>query len=151
MGVVVLEHRDRGVARRIRDVQRASYAVEAKLIGFDQMPGLVEDVEDVTNLTLTILGSLDESELQGLLGYARIGDVVGIDRLAVHPAWFRRGTGRSLMEALHLREADASRFEVSTGADNCPAIFLYRRLGYEPVGSESKQGVRLMHFARIGS
>lgn len=49
--VVVLEHRDRVMARRIRELQRASYAVEAELIGFNQMPPLVEEVEDVTNLT----------------------------------------------------------------------------------------------------
>lgn len=136
------------MARRIRDLQRASYAVEAKLIGFDQLPPLVEEIEDVANLALTILGWTDGSQLQGVLGYTRTGHVVDIDRLAVDPAVFRRRIGLSLMEALHQREADASRFEVSTGADNGPAINLYRRLGYETVGSETRQGVRLVHFAR---
>ena len=39
------------MARRIRELQRASYAVEAELIGFNKIPPLVEEVEDVTNLT----------------------------------------------------------------------------------------------------
>lgn len=151
MPVVVLEHRDRVMARRIRDLQRASYAVEAELIGFDRMPPLVEKVQDVTNLALTILGSVDGSELQGLLGYDRVGSVIDIDRLAVHPACFRRGIGRSLMEALHLREADASRFDVSTGAENFPAVNLYRRLGYEQGAVETTHGVRLVHLTRCGS
>lgn len=139
------------MARRIRDLQRASYAVEAELIGFDQMSPLVEEVEDITNLTLTILGSIDGTELQSLLGYSRAGGVIDIDRLAVHPSCFRRRIGRSMMDALHLREGDASRFEVSTGAENRPAINLYRRLGYERVAVETAQGVRLVHLTRSAS
>jgi ribosomal protein S18 acetylase RimI-like enzyme len=148
VAVVVLDHRDRVIARRIRDLQRASYTVEADLIGFDQLPPLVEEVEHIIDLSLTILGWSAGGELRGLLGYVRTGDVVDIDRLAVSPAYFRRRIAQSLMEALHQREATASRFEVSTGADNGPAFDLYRKLGYERVGSDSPQGVRVVHFAR---
>jgi ribosomal protein S18 acetylase RimI-like enzyme len=148
--VVVLDHHDREVARRIRDLQRAAYAVEAELIGFDQMPPLVEDVDDITGLTLTILGWVVGSDLWGVLGYLRTGDVVDIDRLAVHPSRFRRGVGRSLMEALDQREPDARRFEVSTGAANSPAIELYRGLDYEPIRYETVQGVRVVHLVRTG-
>lgn len=55
------------------------------------------------------------------------------------------------MEALHLREADASRFNVSTGAENCPAVNLYRLLGYERGAVVTTHGLRVVHLTRCGS
>jgi ribosomal protein S18 acetylase RimI-like enzyme len=146
--VAVLRHQDRSTAESIVAVQRASYAVEAELIGYDQMPGLVEDAGAVADLAQTMLGAFVSDALAGVLGYQRAGGVVDVDRLAVDPRSFRRGVGRSLMADLHQREADANRFEVSTGAANEPALSLYRSLGYEVVGTEESQGVRLAHLAR---
>jgi ribosomal protein S18 acetylase RimI-like enzyme len=148
--VVVLDHRDAGVAARIRDLQRASYRVEADLIGFDKMPPLLEDVEDIARLKLTVLGAVERHEVLGVLGYSRDDGIVDIDRLAVDPTHFRRGVGRMLLDALHRRESDADRFEVSTGADNEPAIGLYRVMGYEPTHGEISAGVNLVHLARLG-
>lgn len=146
--VVVLDHRDRELASRIRDLQRASYAIEAKLIGFDKMPPLVEDVADIAQLTLTLLGAVERGDLLGLLGYRRDGGVVDIDRLAVDPAHLRCGVGRTLVEALHRREPDADRFEVSTGAANEPAIALYRAMGYRLTNEEVSLDVPVAHFVR---
>lgn len=82
-----------------------------------------------------------------MLGYRRVHDLVDIDRLAVEPASFRQGVARSLMEALHTREADALRFEVSTGARNEPAIALYTGMGYRQEHTETISGVKVTHLA----
>ncbi|MGH9214075.1 MAG: GNAT family N-acetyltransferase [Acidimicrobiales bacterium] len=148
--IEVLDHRDAEVAGRIRDLQRASYAVEARLIGFDQMPPMVETPSDIAELDLIVLGAVERETLSGLLGYRRIRDLVDIDRLAVDPTRFRSGIGRALLEVLHRREGDADRFEVSTGAANKPAIALYRTVGYQSKRQAISRGVRLVHLARGG-
>jgi ribosomal protein S18 acetylase RimI-like enzyme len=132
--IVVLEHRDPAVAARVVNVQRAAYAVEARLIGFDGIPPLHEDAADVVALELTMLAVVEHGRPVALLGYRRAGTDVEIDRLAVHPAHFRRGLARRLLTELHARETDATRFDVSTGRDNRPAIALYQSLGYQRAG-----------------
>lgn len=150
MVVVEIDHRDPDLALRVRDLQRAAYRIEAELIGYDQMPPLREEVTDILRLDLTILGAMEDDSLIGVLGYARVSGTVDIDRLAVEPARFRRGVGRTLLDGLHRRESDASRFEVSTGAANRPAIALYEAMGYRLTSEEISHDVRLSHFARQG-
>jgi ribosomal protein S18 acetylase RimI-like enzyme len=135
--VIVLNHRDPAHAAGIVAVQRAAYRVEADLIGFDGIPPLHETAAQVAALNLTLLGIFDGERLAALLGYRSAGAQVEIDRLAVHPAYFRRGLARRLIEALHEREASATRFDVSTGASNTPALALYRQLGYRAITDEA--------------
>jgi Acetyltransferase (GNAT) domain len=52
-----------------------------------------------------MLGAFDDGRLVGVLGYQRSGDVVDVDRLAVSTAHFRKGLGRRLREALHVRKS----------------------------------------------
>ena len=146
--VTVLDHRELETARTIVALQKPSYAVEAALIGYDQMPGLIESPADVAALDLTMLGAFDEGQLAGILGYQRIADVVDLDRVAASTAHFRRGIGRSLLEALHERESTAIRFEVSTGSANRAAIALYTAAGYRCVRQETLADIDIVHFER---
>lgn len=141
---------DKGVAstEQLRELQRAAYRVEAELIGYDQMPPLREEVTDILRLDLTILGAVEANRLIGMLGYARVTGTVDIDRLAVEPGHFRRGVGRMLLDAVHRRESDAARFEVSTGAANRPAIALYEAMGCRMTSEEISHDVRLAHLPR---
>jgi ribosomal protein S18 acetylase RimI-like enzyme len=145
--ISVLDHRDLEVACRVVALQRVSYAVEAELIGF-RIAALDERAVDVARLDLTVLGAVESGELVGLLGYRQARGVVDIDRLAVHPRCFRQGVARSLLVELHGREPGAHRFEVSTGADNAPALALYGSMGYWQEHDEWKVGVRVVHLAR---
>ena len=148
--VTTLDQRERAVAEAVVSVQRPAYAVEAALIGYDQMPGLTEGVEDVMCLPLTLLGAEAGSQLVGVLGFSDTDSMVEIDRLVVDPAHFRRGVGRRLVSALHELAADAGRFDVSTGTENTPAISLYLAMGYECTRSDVSEGVSLSHFVRRG-
>lgn len=148
MDVVFLDHTERRAAAEIVRLQRASYAVEAELIGFDDIPARRETADRVSQLELTFLGAVEGGVVVGILGYRRVDDVIDIDRLAVDPSWFRRGVARSLIEEVHRREADASAFEVSTGAGNTPAIALYEKLGYRRTADQALPGVTMARFAR---
>jgi ribosomal protein S18 acetylase RimI-like enzyme len=57
-----------------------------------------------------------------------------LDELVVAPRAFRRGHATVLLDALSLAES-AERFTVSTGTANIPALALYRRHGFVPIGT----------------
>ena len=147
--IQVLDHRQRRWAEQIVAVQRAAYAVEAELLGFEGIPARFETVEDVMASDLTMLAVVEGEEPVAVLGYRRDGEAVDIDRLVVLPDHFRRGLARRLLEHLHAREADAARFDVSTGRDNLPAVTLYQRLGYRKVADVAlPEGIVITRFTR---
>jgi len=120
--------------RQLWDLQRASYAVEAQLIGFDGIPALHESLEQLRTCDESFLGVRDESKLVGAVGWTRLPNgALGICRLVVHPLVHRRGVATVLLDALDSIEP-AELTVVSTGTANLPALTLYRRRGFVPVG-----------------
>jgi ribosomal protein S18 acetylase RimI-like enzyme len=114
-------------------LQRASYAVEAELIGVESLPPMQEDADALLAAGLTWLGAREGGELLGAVAYRRLRDLVDIHRLVVHPRAFRRGIATALLDALEVREGAhgvVRRYVVGTGALNRPAIELYRRRGF---------------------
>lgn len=143
-----IDHEDPAVAGEIVRIQQAAYRIEADLIGYDRIPPLAETVDDVMTLDLLILGVHDGEHLVGIAGYAVDDGVVDIDRLAIDPAWFRRGIARSLLREIHAREEPtARRFVVQTGAANTPATTLYVDLGYQPAGTVTIDDCPIAQFA----
>lgn len=65
-----------------------------------------------------------------------VEDELHINNLAVHPRWRRRRIAQALLiEALeHGRRRGAERAVLEVRASNLPALSLYRRYGFEPVG-----------------
>jgi len=140
---------DTPVAERVLEIQRAAYAVEAGIVGYDEIPPLQETLAELQSAPLIFLGVSYDHVLAGVLGYRRDGDAVDIDRLAVDPAFFRRGLATKLLRELFVRERDATLFTVSTGFGNHPAIDLYERFGFQQVGSgEPLPGVRVVLLER---
>ena len=56
-----LDLSDPGTLRRLRDLQRASYTLEAELIGFDGIPALHESLEELRDCGESFLGLDDET------------------------------------------------------------------------------------------
>lgn len=143
-----IDHSAPDTAVAVVGIQRAAYRIEADLIGYDRIPPLTESVEDVMALDLVLLGAHHDDQLIGLVGYAVEPDGVDIDRLAVDPAWFRKGIARALLAGVEDREAEAERFLVSTGAANLPAVTLYKSLGYRMLGESVIDGCAVARFVR---
>lgn len=138
---------DPALAAELIEVQRAAYAVEARLIGSDAIPALHETVDDLRAAGLQWLvvrsarggrsagGSPHQHEspgrVLGAIGFTQAGGTVDIDRLVVHPDAFRGGIGRALVAAAIV---GASVVTVSTGRDNPPARRLYESLGFQHTG-----------------
>lgn len=131
-----LDLADPNTLRQLWDLQRASYVVEARLIGFDGLPPLLESLEQLRACDESFLGVRDESKLVGAVGWTRLpSGALDICRLVVHPVAHRRGVATVLLDALDSIEP-AELTTVSTGTANLPALTLYRRRGFMPVGEQ---------------
>jgi GNAT superfamily N-acetyltransferase len=144
-----LDVRDRRQATEVLACQRAGYAVEAELLGFDGIPPLHEALDELMHCGERFLGSYDEEGLAGIVSWERLPDgTVDICRLVVAPRAFRRGHATALLDELD-RAEPAGRFTVSTGTANVPALALYRNRGFVPVGiREVAQGVTVTMLER---
>ncbi|PRY37157.1 acetyltransferase (GNAT) family protein [Geodermatophilus tzadiensis] len=124
---------DEALAVRLLALQRAAYAVEARLIGDDRIPALHEDLAALRAAGLRWLVAGDDGALSGAIAWRATADGLDVDRLVVDPASARRGTGRALVAAV-LAEAAGSPVTVSTGRDNTPARRLYAGAGFRETG-----------------
>jgi len=130
-----LDLSDPDTLRGLRNLQRASYAVEAELIGFDGIPALHESLEELRDCGESFLGLDDETGLAGAVSWVRLQDgTLDICRLMVHPRAHRRGIATALLDALD-RAEPAWRAVVSTGTANHPALGLYKQRGFTPAGT----------------
>ena len=122
-----------GVAETIVVLQRASYRVEADLLGARTLPALKESPRRLRRTREQFLGAFEGERLVGAVSWKRDGPLVDVHRLVVHPDRFRRGIAGLLLDALEEREPDAERSIVATGAANAPARRLYERRGFTAV------------------
>lgn len=146
---------DTTMAKRLLEIQRESYRVEADLIGLEQIPAMNDTLKTLQASKESFIGGFlrtqdHPNDLVGVLGYARSQNTVQICRLVVHPDHFRRGFGRALLRAALQLEQDAKTFVVSTGSNNGPAVRLYESEGFKEVGRyEVAGGVTLSQFERL--
>ncbi|SDC16213.1 Acetyltransferase (GNAT) domain-containing protein [Geodermatophilus telluris] len=121
---------DAALAVRLLALQRAAYAVEARLIGDDRIPALHEDLAALRGAGLSWLVADDGSgTVTGAVGWRVTAHGLDVDRLVVDPAHAREGTGRALLAAV-LAEAAGIPVTVSTGRANTPARRLYAGAGF---------------------
>jgi ribosomal protein S18 acetylase RimI-like enzyme len=109
-------------------LQRASYAVEADLIGDDRLSPLHEDEHAIASWRGRWVTAWDGVELVGAAAWSEREDHVDIAKVMVSPSAMRRGIGSSLVRAV--LAASAGPVVVSTGRDNVPAVSLYAKHGF---------------------
>ncbi|WP_405551119.1 GNAT family N-acetyltransferase [Streptomyces sp. NBC_01171] len=127
-----LDLADPATLRQLWELQRAAYAVDATLIGFDGIPPLHETLQELRGCTESFLGIADETGLAGAVSWTRLDDgTLDICRLVVHPRAHRRGVATALLNRLDAIES-ADLTLVSTGTANHPALALYEKRGFTP-------------------
>ena len=129
-----------GIAEAVVTLQRASYRIEADILGARSLPVLKESPRKLRRSREQFLGAYEGERLVGAVSWKRTGKLVDIHRLVVDPERFRRGIAHALLDALETLQADAERWTVATGAVNEPARRLYERHGFEPVGEQVVDG-----------
>jgi GNAT superfamily N-acetyltransferase len=131
----------------IIELQRASYIVEAELIGFYDIPPLKDTVESITECNEIFYGYYIKTELAGIISYKIIDRVLDIHRVAIHPRFFRMGVAGKLLHYIEELEIDINLIEVCTGKMNTPAANLYLKNGFVEIEDiEIGEGIYLTMF-----
>jgi ribosomal protein S18 acetylase RimI-like enzyme len=147
--IVPLDLSDDVLAGSLLDLQQRAYAIEAELVGSDEIPPLRETVDQLRSCHETFLGALVDGLLVGAVSWRLDGDTVDIHRLVVDPACFRRGIGATLVRATLAAEPSATSAIVQTGARNEPAKALYLAHGFEQIDEvDVAPGLRVARFVR---
>ena len=133
LGIRALDLGDRDTVEAIVALQRASYRIEADLLGARTLPALTETPRQLRRSGEDFLGAFEGERLVGAVSWKRTGPLVDIHRMVVDPERFRRGIAAALLAALDEHEAGVERMVVATGAANPPARRLYERYGFTPV------------------
>lgn len=134
---------------QLLDVQMGAYRVEAKLIGFQDIPPLKDSEATLKQSGETFYGYFVDKRLVGAISYKIVGCVLEIYRLMVHPDYFRQGIAGSLLHFIEGVDPGVSTITVATGAKNTPARKLYQRYGYvETACREMKEGISMIFFEK---
>ncbi|MCD9196913.1 GNAT family N-acetyltransferase [Aeromicrobium wangtongii] len=117
------------LARAVLSLQRASYAVEADLIGDHRLPPLQEDQHQLAAWRGRWVLAWDGVDLVGAVAWSETESHLEIEKLMIGPAAMRRGIGSALLGRV-VACASGRRVLVTTGRDNVPAVSLYRKHGF---------------------
>ncbi|AUS09431.1 GNAT family N-acetyltransferase [Laceyella sacchari] len=144
----ILDMKDPVTLSRIVEIQQRAYRIEAEIIGCDQLPPLNDTEDSLKCSPETFIGYYEQEVLVGVLSYQQKGQLVDICRLAIHPAYFRRGIASRLLS--HALELDgAAIWEVQTGQANRPAINCYLKHGFTIVESfATPEGIQLVKLRK---
>ena len=115
-------------------VLRAGYALEARLVGYPELPGLRATVEELRHEEVWVAAV--DGAVAGVAGLEDGAEGLTIARLVVAPEFARRGLGRALVRHAVALAGDRAVL-VGTAAENAPALALYESLGFSRV----RQGV----------
>jgi len=148
--LVRLDLADAAIASQLLELQSEGYAVEADLVGSNEIPPLRETLPELQACGETFLGALVGTVLAGAISWKLDGDTIDLHRLVVHPAHCRKGIGVTLVRAALAADPSARRAIVQTGAANAPATALYLQEGFEPAGEiEPVPGIRVACFTKL--
>jgi ribosomal protein S18 acetylase RimI-like enzyme len=125
-------------AEEILSLQKRAYESEARLYNDWSIPPLTQSL---SSLKAEILsgGVLKYSQSTVIIGSVRASLQDGkceIGRLIVAPEFQGQGIGSTLLSAIEAKFSQAQSFELFTGSKSDGNIRLYRRHGYEIVGTK---------------
>ncbi len=149
MDIVRLNMQDELVAGSVWRLQHKAYAIEAQLIGFAQLPPLMETIASLQQCEQDFYGVVADEELQAVISIEEYDQTVTVCRLMVEPEHHRKGLGRQLLRYVEQLYPVAKLFLVSTGSLNEPALRLYQSMGYKPRRQwEAAPGLMLTDLAK---
>jgi ribosomal protein S18 acetylase RimI-like enzyme len=129
---------------------KESYLIEARLINFYEIPGLLEDEEKIRKSGETFYGYKSDGKLAGIISFKIDDSVLDIHRVAVHPVYFKRGIASIMVKEIETIGSPLSKIIVSTAKENIPACNLYGKLGFAKVGEkEVEEGLIISVFEKL--
>ncbi|AIQ60934.1 GNAT family N-acetyltransferase [Paenibacillus borealis] len=151
--IVKLNLQDETTLDELWSLQHKAYRLEAEIIGFRDIPPLLETRDMLSRVKEDFYGCFDDTE--ELMGAVAVMEEapgkLTVTRMMVNPDYFRQGVAGRMLEFIFARYAGMEQFIVSTGKLNVPAVTLYTKHGFVPVGVEEvATGVELIEFHRSG-
>ena len=122
------------IAEEVLAIQLESYKVEADLIGYDQLPPLMDSVKRLQTCGETFFGFYLNEELNGVISIKVHHNVIDIHRLMVHPQHLKKGIAQELLGFIENNVKHSESIIVSTGSLNTPAINFYLKNGFSKTG-----------------
>ncbi|WP_379131428.1 GNAT family N-acetyltransferase [Paenibacillus sp. sgz500958] len=151
--IIKLNLRDDLTVSELWGLQHKAYRLEAELIGFKEIPPLMETMDMLRRSVEIFYGNIGvDGELLGAVAVEEESPgKLTITRMMVDPVYFGRGIASSLLNYVFNYYGEMEQFIVSTGKLNGPAVSLYKKHGFIPVGVEEvAPGVELVEFHRSG-
>ena len=124
-----LDHKIIGISKKIRSIFQASYIVEAKLLQVKDFPPLKRAIDDFLSSEAEFYGYYKDHEMVAVIEIKKYKDSTHIQSLVVDPKFFRQGIAQSLISYL-FDSLDSVIYTVETGAENQPAVTLYKKNGF---------------------
>lgn len=144
-----LDINNRYTRLEIIELQRAGYVIEAALINYYEIPGLLEDESSLLETTEIFYGYSTHEKLVGIISYNIFDTTLDIHRLVVHPDYFNRGIATAMLKQIENHSKEIKRIIVSTGKKNYPAYNLYLKLGFKVVEEkEIAEGLAIVFFEK---
>ncbi len=92
--IVKIDLQEIVTAKRVLEVQLASYQIEADIIGFYEQPPLQDATDSLQKCDETFYRYFYKGVLAGIIAFKYIDQIMDIHRVAVHPHYFRLGIAR---------------------------------------------------------
>ncbi|MCL9781640.1 GNAT family N-acetyltransferase [Vibrio sp. S4M6] len=124
--ILTLTHTNHDVAQSILELSYAAYQQEASLLKLSHFPPLSETIDSILNAHSVFHGMEQNDQLVGVIELEQ-GNIYQVNRLVVHPEYFRQGIGRSLLTH---SLSNTNTYQVTTAIANTPAINLYESFGF---------------------
>lgn len=146
--IVELDLESEDMINQLLRLQRVSYRQEELLLGFP-IPRTEDTAADLLDSGEVFVGMVQDGDLLGFFSFAADETTLDIHRVAVDPDYFRQGVATELLLFLFEAFSGISRFLVTTGASNAPAIGLYEKLGFRIIESfEPVPGLIMVRMER---
>ncbi|MGN7765102.1 GNAT family N-acetyltransferase [Paenibacillus sp. 22594] len=151
--IIKLDLQDGDTLSELWSLQHKAYRLEAEIIGFHEIPPLLETRDMLSRSEELFYGSFDDhGDLMGAVAVLEESPgKLTVTRMMVNPNFFRQGVAGNLLEYIFNLYWKMEQFIVSTGKLNVPAVTLYTKHGFIPAGIEEvAPGVELIEFHRNG-
>jgi ribosomal protein S18 acetylase RimI-like enzyme len=136
----------------ILTLQKLSYAREAQIIGYSNIPPLFDTQQTIRQSNEQFTGLYLGNELVGLISTRLAERELEICRLVVHPRHMGRNYATRLLYHIEVAQPQAKRIIVSTAENNDPALALYKKNGYKQSGKRvTSDGLELVMLEKIPS
>lgn len=148
--IIELDIRDIQIARDVKELQMASYKIEAEIMDFYDIPPLKDTIDDLQGCNEIFYGYNISGSLAGMISYKIIESTLDIHRVAIHPSFFRMGIASKLINFVEELESNIERIVVCTGKENLPAVSLYLKNGYKKKKDiEIETGIYITKFEKM--